>query len=245
MTQPVSPVQITLDQLTYTQQERVILDGLSLEIAAPRIGVIGRNGSGKTTLSRMVAGLIAPTSGAVRLGDMDPAKDRKAALRTVGILFQNPDHQIIFPTVIEELCFGLTQMGHTKQQAHEQALAQLAQFDLTHWADAHVSTLSQGQKQLLCLMSILAMGPQMLILDEPFSGLDIPTRRQLARRLASYAGAVMHVTHAPEDVAQYDQVIWLDQGVIKQVGPAQEVLPVFTQTMERMGAGDDLSDLSG
>ncbi|HOZ32726.1 MAG TPA: ATP-binding cassette domain-containing protein, partial [Tabrizicola sp.] len=82
---------------------RLVLDDLTVDLDEPRIGVLGRNGSGKTTLLRLLAGLIAPDVGTLRVEGFDPFADRKAALSALGILFQNPDHQILFPTVEEEL----------------------------------------------------------------------------------------------------------------------------------------------
>ncbi|WP_424944889.1 energy-coupling factor ABC transporter ATP-binding protein [Aliiroseovarius crassostreae] len=236
---------VTLDRVQFARDGKVILPDLSLTVDAARVGVVGRNGSGKTTLSRLVAGLILPDQGHVRVAGIDPGQDRKAALTTVGILFQNPDHQIIFPTVIEELSFGLTQLGQTRQDAEKQALSLLTEYDVPHWADAHVSRLSQGQKQLVCLMAVLAMQPKLLILDEPFSGLDLPTRAQLSRRLAGYAGQILHVTHAPEDLREYDQVIWLDQGQLAGQGAPGAVLRDYVNEMQRQGESDDLTDLAG
>ncbi len=98
---------IVLDGAGYAVAGKSILSGLSLTLAEPRIGIIGRNGSGKTSLLRLIAGLVAPTAGQVRVDGIDPFADRKGALAALGILFQNPDHQILFPTVEEELAFGL------------------------------------------------------------------------------------------------------------------------------------------
>lgn len=107
---------------------RTVLRDLSLSLSERRIGIVGRNGSGKTTLSRVIAGLIAPDAGNVLVGGVDVVADRKAAVRTVGILFQNPDHQIIFPTVEEELAFGLRQLGRNKPDARRGAHDVLVRF---------------------------------------------------------------------------------------------------------------------
>ena len=237
--------QVTLEQTTVRINDRVILDGLAFASSADRIGVLGRNGSGKSTLARLVAGLIDPDEGQVLINGTNPAADRKAALEQVGILFQNPDHQIIFPTVLEELAFGLTQMGKTKQAAEIEARATLERFGKSHWVESPVSILSQGQKHLLCLMAVTAMQPRLLILDEPFAGLDIPTRLQLTRHLSRYQGALLHITHDPRDLEGYDEVIWLDRGSIQKTGAPEDVIPEYQSQMTALGGGDDLSDLPG
>lgn len=241
---PATPL-IALDRVVLRRDGKAILNGLSLQADQRRIGIVGRNGSGKTTLARLLAGLIEADEGSVTLAGMDVARDRKAALTTVGILFQNPEHQIIFPTVAEELSFGLTQMGQSRQNARAAALDVLARFGKTHWADAAIHTLSQGQKHLVCLMAVVAMNPKVLILDEPFAGLDLPTRLQLTRYLALYQGSLVHITHDPSDIADYDRAIWLDRGAIAADGPAAQVLSDYTAAMRVEGEGDDISDLAG
>src|SRR5690606_21103958 len=104
--------------------------------------------------------------GRVRVEGADPFADRKAALRNLGILFQNPDHQILFPTVEEELAFGLVQQGMSQAKALERARRTLADEGRSHWAQAPVSTLSQGQRHYLCLLAVLLMQPRTILLDE-------------------------------------------------------------------------------
>lgn len=236
---------VVLRGVSYAVEGREILAGLSADISARRVGIVGRNGSGKSTLARLLAGLIAPGAGAVSLNGVDPAKDRKAALRQVGILFQNPDHQIVFPTAIEEIVFGLRQLGRSKADARKEALAVLAEFGKAHWAEAHVAALSQGQKHLLCLMAVIVMRPAAIVLDEPFTGLDIPTRMQLRRHLARYRGGLIHISHDPGDLDDYDEILWLERGRIVRRGPAAEVLPAYVAAMTEQGERDDLSDLAG
>jgi biotin transport system ATP-binding protein len=222
-----------------------ILRGVSFCARERRIGIVGRNGSGKTTLGRVIAGLQVPTGGTARINEIDMAKDRKAALCTVGILFQNPDHQIIFPTVEEEVSFGLVQMGQSRAEAASETAAILARFRKEHWAKAATHTLSQGQKQLVCLMAVLAMRPAMIVLDEPYSGLDIPTRLHLMRYVDEVKASIVQITHDPESVRHFERVIWLDDGAIRQDGPAADVLGAFEQQMQTWGDCDDFSDLTG
>ncbi|SEN85368.1 biotin transport system ATP-binding protein [Paracoccus alcaliphilus] len=236
---------IRLDDLGYEVAGRPVLSGITLHSPARRIGVVGRNGSGKSTLARLLAGLLKPTSGQVRIAGIDPIRDRRAALETVGILFQNPEHQIIFPHVGEEIAFGLRQQGLNKAEAARRGQAMLQSFGKAHWTDAPVSALSQGQKHLVCMMAVLAMRPQLMILDEPFAGLDIPTRRQLARHLDRSGTRLIHISHDPGDLAGYDHLFWLDRGRIMAEGAAAPLLADFTAEMIRQGDLDDIADLAG
>ncbi|PWE33773.1 cobalt ABC transporter [Maritimibacter sp. 55A14] len=220
---------------------RQAIDGLTLDLTERRIGVVGRNGSGKSTLARLVCGLIAPDAGTVRVGGVDVASDRAAAIRQVGILFQNPDHQIIFPTVEEELAFGLGQLGQGRDAARQGAHAMLKRFGRAHWAYRAVHTLSQGQRHLVCLMAVLAMEPRLIVLDEPFAGLDIPTTRALGRYLDGLDQQLLHISHDPAALTRYDRVLWLEAGRLAMDGPAGTVLAAFTEAME---ARDDRTDLA-
>ena len=236
---------ITLDAATVTLSGRVVLERISLTLTEPRIGILGRNGSGKTTLLRLIAGLIAPDSGRVRIGGVDPFTDRKSTLAALGILFQNPDHQILFPTVEEELAFGLVQQGQTQAEATARAHQALADEGRAHWAKVPVSTLSQGQRHYLCLLSVLLMQPRTILLDEPLAGLDLPTQARLGRRFAALPQRLVTITHDPATLVRADRVIWLEAGRISADGPPSQVIPAFTAEMARMGERDADADLTG
>lgn len=212
---------------------------------ARRVAVLGRNGSGKTTLARVMAGLTKATGGTVRIAGVDVARDRRGALGAVGILFQNPDHQIIFPTVEEELAFGLTQMGVGKEEVAARVAQTLDRFGKAAWRTAAIHQLSQGQRQLVCLMAILAMSPKVIILDEPFAGLDIPTAMHLTRVLDAVDATLVHITHDPRMIAGYDHALWIEGGAVQIQGVAAEIAPAFEAAMVALGADDDLTHLSG
>jgi len=228
----------------YAIAGRSILSGLTLQLDEQRIGIIGRNGSGKSTFLRLVAGLIAPTTGTVEVDGHAPTTDRKAMLSRIGILFQNPDHQIIFPTVAEELAFGLRQQGLDKAAAAQAVSALLAQHGRSHWAARAVTALSQGQRHFLCLLAVLVMGPRTILLDEPFAGLDLPTQNRLTRALAALPQRLILITHDPKAVADYDRVIWLEGGQVRADGTAGPIIAAFTAEMARLGEADADTDLT-
>lgn len=236
---------IVLRDVSVTLSGKPVLSGLTATLDEPRIGIVGRNGSGKTTLLRLIAGLVPATAGQVRVDGIDPATDRKGMLARLGILFQNPDHQILFPTVEEELAFGLLQLGLDRRAAADRVAALLAAEGRAHWAKAPVSTLSQGQRHYLCLLSVLLMAPATILLDEPFAGLDLPTQARLARRFAGLPQRLVTISHDPAAVAGCDRVLWLDGGRIVADGAPDTVLPAFTAEMARIGDRDADADLSG
>lgn len=237
------------DALIYLENVDLALDGrpvfrdFSLSVAQRRCAVIGRNGAGKSQLARLIAGLAAPDKGTLRVGGVDVARDRRAAIGTVGILFQNPDHQIIFPTVIEELSFGLKQMGQPRETVAQAVQAMLARFRRVDWAGRSVHTLSQGQRHLVCLMAVLLMQPRLIVLDEPFAGLDLATQTQLQRHLDALPQALLHVTHDLASIAHYDHVIWLEAGALQLEGPPDHVLPAYRHAMQGSGGADAFADL--
>lgn len=236
---------IEIDSASVRLGGRPVLVRIDLTLTERRIGILGRNGSGKTTLLRLIAGLIAPDSGTVRVEGFDPFADRRAAVAALGILFQNPDHQILFPTVEEELAFGLAQQGLPQAEALARAHAALAAEGRAHWARAPVTSLSQGQRHYLCLLSVLLMAPRTILLDEPLAGLDLPTQARLARRFAALPQRLVTITHDPATVRDCDRVLWLEDGRIALDGPPDRVLPAFTAEMARIGAEDADADLAG
>lgn len=227
---------IEIRDITFTREGVRVFDGLSLSLSERRIALVGRNGSGKSSLLRLLAGLAVPQKGRVTVAGVDVVRDRRGALETVGILFQNPDHQIIFPTVIEEISFGLEQQGLTRAAARTRAAEALA--DRPDWADRLCHTLSQGQRQMVCLLAILAMGPRWILFDEPFASLDLPSTLRIEARIAALSQNVLTVTHDPARLQGYDRVIWLEEGRLAADGPPAAVLPAYAEAMARIARED-------
>lgn len=234
---------IQVDGVTLSHGGRRLFDGLSLDLSERRVAIIGRNGAGKTQLARLLSGLGAPDAGTVRVHGVDVARDRKAALSTVGILFQNPDHQIIFPTVEEELGFGLRSQGHDPQATAQAVAGMLERFNRADWAARPVHELSQGQRHLVCLMAVLLMAPRVIVLDEPFAGLDMATTLRLTRYLDAVDQQLVHITHDLGSVAGYDRVVWMDAGAVRADGPPAQVIPAYRAGMAALGGSDAFTDL--
>jgi biotin transport system ATP-binding protein len=239
---PTSIAAISLTGALVSYGAGPVLGPLTLEMNEQRIGIVGRNGSGKSTLVALMAGLMSATEGQVLLEGFDPARERKQALRAIGVLFQNPDRQIIFPTVDEELAFGLKQLDHNDPAWAVQAL--LVREGRADWAGRSVAALSQGQRQYLCVMAILAMEPRTILLDEPLSGLDLPTAARLMARLDRAPQRLITVSHDPKILSDYDRVLWIDQGLCRADGPPAQVLPAYEQTMAQLAMQDADTDLS-
>lgn len=224
---------INLKDVIFEFETHRVIDQISLNISEQRIGIIGVNGSGKTTLARLISGLVSPISGSIRINDINIYKDRKAALRTVGIIFQNPDHQIIFPTCVEEISFGLMQQGMTRVEAEKKSNEILLKFDRLKWSDQLVHNLSQGQRHFLCLISVLAMCPDVIILDEPYAGLDLPTSLQLKRTLKNLSQQIVMITHNKDILVNFERILWIDNGKIIKDGSFESVMPDFEKEMQR------------
>jgi biotin transport system ATP-binding protein len=224
---------IYLKDVIFEFETHRVIDQITLNVSEQRIGIVGVNGSGKSTLARLISGLITPISGSIRINDIDIYKDRKAALKTVGIIFQNPDHQIIFPTCIEEISFGLMQQGMTRIEAEERSNEILLQFDRLKWSDQLAHNLSQGQRHFLCLIAVLAMKPDVIILDEPYAGLDLPTSLQLRHELNKLSQQIVMITHNKDILVDFDRILWIDNGKIIKDGSYENVMPDFEEEMQR------------
>nr|WP_281503076.1 ABC transporter ATP-binding protein [Ancylobacter crimeensis] len=222
------------------------MDGISLDLTERRIGLIGDNGSGKSSLIRLLNGLLSPDAGRVEVHGIDAAKEPGALPRKVGFIFQNPDHQIIFPTVIEEIAFSLEQAGRTRREAAAEASGALARHGRAHWADRPVHALSEGEKQLLCIIAVLVMEPAVLVLDEPFSSLDLPTRLGLERLIARLPQQVVLIAHELDAFSAYDRVVWLKAGRIAMDGAPEAVIAAYRRHgAERLAAAEGADPLEG
>lgn len=203
---------------------RAVFEQLSLSLTEHRIGIIGDNGAGKSSLLRLLCGLDAPQAGEVVLHPQAPDAPR---VSKVGMMFQNPDDQIIFPTVVEELALGLQPRGIGKRAAQARALAFLDERGLASWAERTVSSLSQGQRQQVCWLALLLAAPSTLLLDEPYASLDLMGQAQLADDIAACDHQIVVSTHTLAHVRDYPRVIWLDAGQVRGDGTGEAICAAY------------------
>ncbi|MFD1814132.1 energy-coupling factor ABC transporter ATP-binding protein [Rhodococcus gannanensis] len=206
--------EIRFDNVRHAYGERSVLAGVDLTLTEHRIGVVGANGSGKSTLARTVNGLVVPTSGRVLVDGLDTAKDGRAVRRKVGFVFTDPDHQIIMPTVAEDIEFSLRRSGLDANGRAERVRAVLERFGLAGHADHPTHLLSGGQKQLLALAAVMVTDPEVIVADEPTTLLDLRNARLVAETLRGLTQQVVVVTHHLDLLADFDRVLVVDGGVV-------------------------------
>lgn len=210
------------------------LDDVSLELArGERLCVLGANGSGKSTLASVVCGLLAPDEGEVELAGeqvcTEGAPDLEAyrrARRSLGLVFQNPDDQIVTSIVADDVAFGPENLGVPRDQIAARVARELHRVAMDDYAQADPARLSGGQRQRVCIAGALAMEPAVLVLDEPASLLDVRGRLAILRvmgRLAAAGTTLVHVTHFMEEALEADRVIVMDHGRVALAGTPSEV----------------------
>ena len=222
-----TPLLLNIQDVTLVRGNQTVFQSLTLKLAEPRIGLIGDNGAGKSSLFRMACGLDTPRAGQVRVKDMQAHEVSRQHPGLVGMLFQNPDDQIIFPTVEEELALGLSPTGMPRRQAVAQARAFLESRQLGHWAERSIGSLSQGQRQHVCWLALLIASPELLLLDEPYASLDLPGQARLTRDIAMASQQVIVSTHMLDHVRGFARVIWLDQGAVRADGSGHSVCAAY------------------
>ena len=217
---------ISVEGLTheYTPGEPAVNEA-TLEIRRGEfVAILGQNGSGKTTLAKHLNGLLRPTAGTVTVGDGGSTAD---LAKTVGYVFQDPDHQIFCATVLEEVAFGPTQLGLDAETVKQRVDEALEAVGLTESGDADPFTLTKGERQAVAVASALACDPEVLILDEPTTGLDGPLQREmmeLLRELNEAGRTIIIITHSMWAAAAYaHRAVVMAEGRIIVDGSTREV----------------------
>jgi cobalt/nickel transport system ATP-binding protein len=206
----------------------VLFEGLDFAVREDdRLGVVGANGSGKTTLFHLIVGLARPQWGRIRAFGREIASraDYEHVRRRVGFLFQDSDDQLFSPTVREDVAFGPLNLGKSREDAARIVNETLGRLGLGEYADRVSYDLSGGEKRLVALATVLAMEPDVLLLDEPANGLDPKGRANLVELLARIGGTQVISSHDMEFVRATSQhVVLLDKGMLVAEGPTDEIL---------------------
>ncbi|QGN35292.1 ATP-binding cassette domain-containing protein [Microlunatus sp. Gsoil 973] len=221
---------------------RPVLRDVDLALDDERIAVIGLNGSGKSTLVRLLNGLVRPSSGEVRIGDLVVGRHDKQIRRLVGFVFQNPENQIVMPVVADDLAFGCRNLGLSRAEADLRIAAVLAGLGLSELADRESHTLSGGEKQLVALAAVLVMEPSLIIFDEPTTMLDLANRRRLQRVIDTLPQRAILVTHDLDLAAGYSRVIVLHDGRVAADAPAEEAIAYYRDLCDQDLCDQDLPD---
>lgn len=210
---------------TYPDNTRA-LQGVSFTIHhGEAVGIVGANGAGKSTLLSHLNGILIPSAGTVRIGDYPINKKTIAQIRrTVGMVFQNPDEQLFMPTVYDDVAFGPLNLGLPPAEVHDRVMASLDTVGAAHLQDRPPYKLSYGQKRTVAIAAVLAMSPDILVMDEPSSGLDPHARRQLIGLLDSFTHTKIIASHDLDLVFDLcERTIVLNNGRILADGPTSEI----------------------
>lgn len=205
---------IDITDLDLAYGDRPVLQGISLQLTQRRIAIVGANGSGKSSFVRLLNGLTLPTSGKVTVDGLDTRTKGKEVRRKVGFVFQNPDNQIVFPVVEEDLAFGLKNQGMAKPEIAKRITDVLARYDMSALREHPAHLLSGGQKQLLAISGVLVMEPDYIVMDEPTTLLDLRNKRRVAAAIHALEQPVILASHDLDLLGDFDRVIVFDQGQV-------------------------------
>lgn len=240
-------VPVRLAHVTLRYGNSVALDDVTLEVCrGERVCVLGANGSGKSTLASVICGLLAPDEGDVELaghavctGGVPDLAAYRDARRQLGLVFQNPDDQIVTSVVADDVAFGPENLGVPRAQISARVARELRRVAMEKYAHADPSRLSGGQRQRVCIAGALAMEPAVLVLDEPSSLLDVRGRAAIMRvmgRLAAAGATLVHVTHFMDEALAADRVVVMQHGHVALKGTSDEVFAAKNaQVIEALG----------
>ena len=224
---------IVLDNCSYSysnNHEEKVLSGVSFRVdAGSFISVIGPNGSGKSTLAKLLNGLYIPTSGTVEVDGLSTREKKNIPQirRKVALLFQNPDNQIVGDTVEDDTAFGPENLGLDRDEITKRVEDSLSKVGLLEKRKMSPNTLSGGEKARLGIAGVLALEPEVLVLDEATAMLDPKGRREVMEILhelwKNQGKTIILITHHPEETIYGERIIVLDKGEIKLDGSVEEV----------------------
>ena len=234
-----------------TPFEHIALDDVSFSVEAGQfVGIIGHTGSGKSTLMQHLNGLLKPTSGQILLDGKDIWTDKattRASRFKVGLVFQYPEYQLFEETVYKDIAFGPKNMGLSKAEIDRRVRESAALVGLTdQQLEVSPFELSGGQKRRVAIAGVIAMEPQVLILDEPTAGLDPEGREEILANINAYRRAkqatIMMVSHSMDDVARLaDRLLVMNNSRLAMNGTPEEV---FAQSQQLLQMGLDIPQIT-
>lgn len=219
--------------------EHTAIDNISLSIKkGDFVGILGHNGSGKSTLAKQLAALLKPSGGIIYVGGMDTAKEEQILdiRKTAGLVFQNPDNQLIGNIVEEDVAFGPENMGIPAEEIEMRITKALAATGMTAYREASPGALSGGQKQKIAISGVLAMEPECIIFDEPTAMIDPESRKELLeaiydlKRLKNIT--VIYITHFLQEVSQADYLYVMNHGKITLKGTPETLFKIPEKLVE-------------
>ncbi|UOD49822.1 energy-coupling factor ABC transporter ATP-binding protein [Orrella daihaiensis] len=203
---------IEFKSVTLERSGRTILKDLNLSLVQHRIGIIGDNGAGKSSLARLINGLLTPSDGEVWIDGLNIAGRLTEVRQQIAFVFQNPDNQIVFPVVDEDLAFGLKAILPHARDRQARIMEVLGVLDMQDLAKRPVAQLSGGQKQLVSLAGALCRSPKLMILDEPTAQLDLRYRNRLQSILSELPQQAIVLTHDLAMLETFERVLVIDKG---------------------------------
>jgi cobalt/nickel transport system ATP-binding protein len=219
----------------YPDLTKVQICGLDFIVnQGERVGILGANGCGKTTLLRHLLGVLVPKDGSVRVFGVDPGKDYSKVRQRIGVVMQDVDEQILGPTVYDDILFAPLNYGVEKAKAEELARAVIKRMNIESIQGKIVHYLSGGEKKKVALAGALVMSPDLLILDEPFTGLDPKSRRDLIHVLnelnREMGVAIIMTLHEVELVSEVTDILYLmhGHGDLSERGRPDEIFGRFS-----------------
>ena len=231
----IKAVNLIFDYIKRDEEEQVegvdrALDGLTLDIEEGSfVAVLGHNGSGKSTFAKQVNGILVPTDGTVLISGMDTRDESHIwdIRRTAGMVFQNPDNQIIGNTVEEDVGFGPENLGVPTEEIWKRVDESLEAVGMTAYRLKSPNKLSGGQKQRVSIAGVMAMKPKCIILDEPTAMLDPNGRKDVIRTVHELNRrekiTVLLITHYMEEAVDADRIVVMDEGKVVMDGTPREI----------------------
>ena len=239
---------IRRDEEENIEEVKRAIDGVDVDIKkGDFVAVLGHNGSGKSTLAKHVNGLLLPTEGTVWVGDMDTRDEEHIwdVRKTAGMVFQNPDNQIIGNIVEEDVGFGPENIGVPTEEIWKRVEASLKAVGMTAYRLQSPNKLSGGQKQRVAIAGVMAMKPECIILDEPTAMLDPNGRKEVIRTIhelnRTEGITVLLITHYMEEAIEADRIIVMDDGRIVMDGQPREI---FSRVKELESHGLDVPQVT-